>query len=165
MLRRSTRDGRDLLEALVLHVNSPEVTISTTLPTMGIRTSMRWFCDSWALVSGVTPISRATCCPEGRPIFLPRRRFRTESRLRGLDVGQRRRGQLEQRAGQRGVELAHGPSGGRTASLKNLLHWIFSRGGSGRDPFKLLSSARPRTAARSRRPRGAGRCRRQSRTV
>ena len=23
--------------------------------------------------------------------------------------------------------------------LKNLLHWIFSRAGSGRDPFKLLS--------------------------
>ena len=54
---------------------------------IGIFTSMRWLCHNWALVSGVTPISRATCCPEGRPIFLPRRRFRDESRLRGLLSG------------------------------------------------------------------------------
>ncbi len=38
-------------------------------------------------VSGVTPISRATCCPEGRPIFLPRRRFRWDSRPRVLVSG------------------------------------------------------------------------------
>ena len=79
---------------------------------------------NWALVSGVTPISRATCCPEGRPIFLPRWRFRCDSRPRGLRVGQRRRGQLEQRVGQRSVELAHGPGGAGLVPrlLKNLLH-------------------------------------------
>ena len=57
-------------------------------------TWMRWFCDSWALVSGVTPISRATCCPEGRPIFLPRRRFRCASRLEEVVSGSTVEGRL-----------------------------------------------------------------------
>ena len=54
--------------------------------------------------------------------------------LERVGVGQRRRGHLEQRAGQRSVELAHGPGGGcgRRSALKNLLHWIFSRGGTRR---------------------------------
>ena len=58
-----------------------------------------------------------------------------------VGVGQRRRGHLEQRIGQRSVELAHGPSGrASSGSLKNLLHWIFSRGRQqSRCPFKLLS--------------------------
>ena len=59
----------------------------TTLPTIGISTSMRWFVHNWVGVRGVTPISRATCCPEGRPIFLPRRRFRCDSRPRVLVSG------------------------------------------------------------------------------
>ena len=108
---------------------------------------MRWFCDSWALVSGVTPISRATCCPEGRPIFLPRRRFRYESRFSALTVsGSAVGGILNSGSASEASNWRTGravrftvPSVLSHGSLKNLLHWIFSRGGNGRGPFKLLS--------------------------
>ena len=75
-------------------------------------------------MSGVTPISRATCCPEGRPIFLPRLEVPLRQQAESVGVGQRRLGQLEQRIGQRSVELAHWPGcrASAPATLKNLLH-------------------------------------------
>ena len=80
-------------------------------------------CHNWVGVRGVTPISRANRCPDGRPIFLPRRRFRWDSRPRVLASGRAFAGILNSGPASRRVELAHGPSGRWVElALKNLLH-------------------------------------------
>ena len=58
---------------------------------------------------------------------------------KSVGVRQRRRGHLEQWVGQRRVELPHGPSGEylTPVSLKNLLHWIFSRGTGSRSRWPV----------------------------
>ena len=107
-LAAPSRIREEVLEALVLPRRTPRGP-SPRCRRSGSPPRCGGSVHNWAVVSGVTPISRATCCPEGRPIFLPRRRFRCDSRPRVLVSGSAVCGQLEQRVGQRSVELAHGP--------------------------------------------------------
>ena len=81
-----------------------------SLPTWASSISMRWFSDNSALVSWVTPIIRATCCPEGRPpVLTSAGGSAPRAGLCATPFRQRRRGQPEQRISQRSVELSHGP--------------------------------------------------------